>query len=273
MIVWNGEHMRKQHNFKKQFGQNFLKNVDAILHTIEALELKEGDYVIEIGPGDGRLTEYLINEPIELRAIEVDDELIPLLQGKFANYANFKLIHKDVLKILDEELIGIENFKVVGNLPYNISKPIIKKFIELENRPEMMVFTLQKEVARDYCAEAPKSSFLSNFVRVFYEVEYLRTIAKENFYPVPKVDGGVIKLTKKSNPEISEKKYEDFVKFLKNSFRSPRKQMKGVLKNIYREVNWPRAFEGAGIKLTARASELRFEDFVNLFHHLDSRVK
>lgn len=253
------------HNFKKQFGQNFLKNIDAVLSSIEALEIVPGDHIIEVGPGDGRLTEYLINEPIELRAIEIDNDLIPVLQTKFGEYANFKLIHKDILEITSEELSGKDHYKVTGNLPYNISKPIIKKFIELENKPDIMVFTLQKEVAQDYAAEAPKSCFLANFVRVFYNVEYLRTIPKENFFPMPKVDGGVIKLTKKEHSEIDKKDYKAFVKFLKNCFRSPRKQMKGVLRGIYKEADWENIFKKSEIKLAARASELEFNEFVKLF--------
>lgn len=261
-----------KHNFKKQFGQNFLKNINFIIKIIEELGIEEGDKIIEVGPGDGRLTEYLVNEPIELRAIEIDEELIPILQSRFGHYKNFKLIHQDILKISKDQF-QIQSYKVTGNLPYNISKPIIKKFIEADEKPEIMVFTLQKEVAQDYASFGGKASFLSNLAQIFYEVKYISTIPKEFFVPKPKVDGGIIKFSKKTNPQIRSNQYRDFVKFLKNGFRSQRKQLKGVLKSIYKEIDWQEVFEKNNIKLTTRASELEYKDFVNLFTALEQTYK
>lgn len=259
------------HNFKKQFGQNFIKDLESVRTMIKALEVGENDLVIEIGPGDGRVTEQILqSKPKKLISIEIDTDLIPVLQEKFKDFQNFQLINQSILTIDFDELAGGEKYKVIGSLPYNISKPIIKILMEAENKPQIMSFIVQKEVARDYSASAPEGCFLSNFASIFYDVKYKGTVRKNDFVPRPKVDGGIICFTLKSQPEVSKEDFQAFSKFLFNCFRQPRKKLTNTLKSIYKEVDWAEAIEKGKINPNARAAELQLKEFILLFHSLTS---
>lgn len=256
-------------NFKRQFGQNFIKDLESVRKMISALNIEKDDLIIEIGPGDGRVTQQLLESaPGKLISIEVDIDLIPILQTKFKDYLNFELINQSILTIDFDELTDGKPYKVIGSLPYNISKPIIKILTETKNKPQIMSFIVQKEVAQDYSATPPEGCFLSNFVSIFYDVKYKGTVDKNDFVPRPKVDGGIICFTKKEQAEVSEKDYVPFSKFLFNCFRQPRKKMTNTLKGIYKEVDWPAATEKAGISSNARAAEVEFKEFKELFKFL-----
>jgi len=254
------------HNFKKQFGQNFLKSKQTIDKLISSLGIKPGDSVIEVGPGDGRVTEALLSTSAQVTAVEIDRDLMPLLEEKFASNEDLQLINQSILDFVPPK----GKYKVVGSLPYNLSKKIIRKFIEEENKPEIMSFIIQKEVAQDYAANAPRGTFLSNFADIFYEVKYIGKVKKEYFVPKPRVDGGILQFTLKLEPEINPKDYEKFSKFLKNCFRQPRKKLSKVLKSIYKEKDWNTIFESTTIEPNARAANLTLEEFIEISSNFTS---
>lgn len=256
--------IKTYHNFKKNFGQNFIKSSETIQRVINYLDIQPTDNILEIGPGDGRFTEEILKHEFEkLTLVEIDRELIEFLNSKFEEQ-----ITNDKLQITNQDILDLElgtldlGFKVFGALPYNISKRIIAKFLETENAPERMVFIVQKEVADDYVAQAPRASILSNYIKIFAEVKLVKSIPKSQFYPMPKVDGGVLLIQPK---KVDLKEGRETAKFIFNGFRNKRKKLSKVLNSIYRGIDWVKIFEDHGLNPNARAQELQFEAWVKLF--------
>ncbi|MBT6401103.1 ribosomal RNA small subunit methyltransferase A [candidate division WWE3 bacterium] len=214
----------------KKLGQNFLKDKHAILEMIQALEMKDGETLVEIGPGLGALTTELINfyanSPINIKAIELDIRFVDKLNNMFKEISNFEVIGGNILDWLPQ--YKGDNTKILGSLPYYITSPIVHEIIKMENPPEVAVLLIQKEVAEKISADAPDSSYMSCFVQTFYEVEYMRTIDKKEFSPVPKVDGGVIKLTRRKQQKIKDiKAYQGFLHL---AYSNPRKMLNKMFK-------------------------------------------
>lgn len=259
--------MKYEHNFKKWYGQNFLRDVKYIIDFLYISELDEDDTVLEIGPGSGVLTEYLVEEVNEVIAVEVDNDLIPLLQEKFRHYENFKIIHGDILKINLDKILRGKEYKVIGALPYNISKKIIQMFLESKNPPKDMTFIIQKEVAMKYTDPTPKASFLSMYAQLYSDVEFVAPIPLSAFEPQPKVDGGIIKF-QNIGPKLKNTK--EIKRFIKLGFSSPRKKLSKNLANY--DFNKDRVEDILKNKLkfpiTARAQELSLEHWLELYKEL-----
>jgi 16S rRNA (adenine1518-N6/adenine1519-N6)-dimethyltransferase len=252
-----------RHHFKKSFGQNFLKH-DSTAKRITQYANPSYKNIIEIGPGQGKLTRNLLETGYNVFSVEIDAFLYQPLETKFEAYNNFSLIRADILEFNIEDL-NLDNYSVIGSLPYNISKKIIEKFLWQENQPKEMIFLIQKEVADDYVAKPPKATFLSNFASLFGDVEYLDTIKKSEFYPEPKVDGAVLKFSlNKTQPNIA------LVKFIKNGFRNPRKTVVNTLRSIYKvEKDQIEDFLAKNdLTKTARASELSIKNWESIYNKL-----
>jgi 16S rRNA (adenine1518-N6/adenine1519-N6)-dimethyltransferase len=207
----------------KDLGQNFLRNTVAITKIVSLLEIKEEDKIVEIGPGEGVLTfEILKNSSnLKLTSIDVDDRVAELLVK--IEDPRFKFILGNILR--DEEIFNLEKYKVIGAIPYNITSPIIHKIIEQKNLPEKVVLVVQKEVA-EKITDKKRSSYLSNYIKMFFEVNYEFTISRNDFYPAPKVDSAVITFIKKEyDIALDKSKYSSF---LHKVFRSPRKKINKV---------------------------------------------
>ena len=164
----------------KRLGQHFLINKTKLQKIVEALDLKPGDAVIEIGPGHGELTDELRNKNNELKlmTIERDNDLVELLKNKFARDKNLEVVHDDVLKILPDLCLKLHNsnFKIVGNIPFYITGYLLRILGELKNKPSLIVLTVQKEVAERICAEPPKMNLLAASVQFWAEpkiVDYI----------------------------------------------------------------------------------------------------
>lgn len=217
---------------KKALGQNFLKDQAVARLMVESVDVFNGDRIIEIGSGRGALTQSLASicksRHAHLTAVEFDIDLIPILKSKITENENVKIVNANILNLLDDFKIP-ENarLKIIGSLPYNITSPLIHRLIKTEPMPETCVFLIQKEVAQKICKQAPDSNYLSVFVQTFYKTEILKIVDKNLFFPVPKVDGAVIKLTKKLTDELipDVSRYE---KFLHHTFSSPRKMLNKV---------------------------------------------
>lgn len=266
-------------NYKKELGQNFIRDEDILDLFVKKINPEKDDLIIEIGPGDGALTERLVERCKKMISIEVDGELVTLLQTKFMENLNLKVTNKNVLDLNIEETIkeltygsNKYNIKIVGSLPYNISKKIIQKFIEFDyetipeikdNKPEIY-FLIQKEVAEDYTALSPKSSFISNYLQVYGSSEYILTIEKEMFEPEPKVDGGVIKITigNKLTKDMALPEKQKLIKFIHAGFASPRKTLLNNLRNIYYDTD---KFKALKLKDLIRPAEVEFKDWIKIY--------
>jgi 16S rRNA (adenine1518-N6/adenine1519-N6)-dimethyltransferase len=257
--------------FKKEFGQNFLTDIETAIEFVEHAGIKGEDTVIEIGPGEGVITQFLLQEAKKVICVEIDVRFVNELRHKFKSYiktGKLEVIHSDVLE-LSAASLQLPAYKIVGSLPYNISKQIIKKFLEAENPPESMTFIIQKEVAEDYAAKPSKATFLSNYASLFSDVKYLQKVRKEFFKPQPKVEGGIIKFTM-TNDQISETEREALVKFLKSAFLNPRKKLLKNLNSIYRidKENLKSIFQKVGVGENARASELKLDQWKKLHSYI-----
>ena len=217
---------------KKHLGQHFLKEASVAKKIVDTLSLKGYDKVLEIGPGMGVLTACLLEKPVTTYAIEIDSESIAYLQTHFLELSN-RIIKADVLKYDFYNTFGKDPFAVIGNFPYNISTQIVFKM--LENRHQIPEFTgmFQKEVAQRICINEGTKSYgiLSVLVQAFYNAEYLFTVPPTVFNPPPKVDSGVLRLTRKNDFSLpcSEKL---FFKVVKSAFQQRRKTLRNSLKTF-----------------------------------------
>lgn len=193
------------HKAKKSLGQNFLKSKPALAMMISAGAVVDTDTVVEIGPGKGALTEKLLENAGTVIAIEKDRDLIDFLKEKFATEienGKFELVQGDCLEWNPKVLKG-SNYKLIANIPYNITGAILKKFLSEENQPERMVLLVQKEVAERIVARDGKESILSISVKAYGTPKYMMKVEKRFFSPAPKVDSAIIAIT-----AISKKNFE-----------------------------------------------------------------
>ncbi len=254
------------HEFKKQFGQNFLENFTKIIEICDIADIQEGENVIEIGPGDGAFTEEILNRKANLLAIEIDPSLVTYLKEKFSQYINFEIIENDILQIDPSTLNSKKQYKLLSALPYNISKKIINQFLTSTNPPTTMTLIMQKEVAEDYTnTKKGQIKFLHILAKTYSkEVEYFGSIRKEDFYPQPKVDGGVVKF---SNIGAQIANPEDFLKFVKLGFSAPRKKLSSNISNIYKDKKdeIEKILTSLSLSKDSRAGELQFSEWYNLY--------
>lgn len=211
---------------KKGLGQNFLIDTNVLGKIIKAADLKPDDFVLEIGPGLGVLTLELAKKAKKVLAVEKDEKMAEILKNvlKEQNIKNVEVIIGDILKIPSTNYrLLTANYKVVANLPYYITAPVIRKFLESPQKPETMTLMVQKEVAQRITAKPPEMSLLAVSVQFYAKPEIISFVSKKSFWPQPKVDSAIIKLTiEKDGPKIDS---ELFFKIAKAGFSQPRKQI------------------------------------------------
>jgi 16S rRNA (adenine1518-N6/adenine1519-N6)-dimethyltransferase len=250
----------------KELGQNFL--VDSLIarNMVDALEVHRGEDVLEIGPGHGILTQILVDKTRELKsrlfAVEIDERLCVSLEQMFKKYLDVTVVCKNILDYLPQFNTDC-NFKILGSLPYYITSPIIHKIIKMRVAPVACVLLVQKEVAEKITSQAPDASYLSSFVQAFFDVEFLSKVPSKMFLPQPDVDGGIIRLIKKTQVFGSQfiEKYEGF---LHKAFAHPRKMINKV---FTREE-----LEKGGIEADIRPQNLDSQEWLDFFHVLHQDV-
>lgn len=252
---------------KKKYGQNFLNDEFAILNRImEVAHLSKEENVLEIGPGQGALTALLLEQAKSVTCIEIDKDLEKILQKKFSSRSHFHLVMGDVLEVnFSEHLKGPT--KVVANIPYYITSPIINKIMEHRSWIEEAFLMVQKEVGERICALTGRErSVLTLAVQYYGEAKYLFTIPREHFQPVPNVDSAFIQIRLyRENPYEKQVGEELFFHYIKAAFSNKRKNIinnfatlgygKDFVKEVVNEV---------GISETERAENISIEDFIRL---------
>lgn len=270
----NTKSIFKKYNIrpKKSLGQNFVINKSVIDKVIEAANLKPDDNIVEIGPGLGALTFELSPKSKKVFAIEKDDKIYEILKTKIEKekIINVEIIHGDILdKKCIEPIIASRAYKVVANIPYYITGPVIRFFLKTKNSPEEIILLIQKEVAQRICATPPKMNFLAVSVQTYAKPEITNYIAGKDFWPRPKVDSAIIRLipAKISRFAGQEPDFEEmFFKIVKAGFSAPRKMLLG---NLSKKLNTPREkiaeiFKKIGINEKARAENLNISDWQKL---------
>ena len=240
---------------KKRFGQNFLIDKN-ILNKISNLILFENSNILEIGPGDGKLTEkILLKKPSKLTLIEVDKDLFKILCKKYSKLKNLKLINADIL-----EIKLIEKYEIViSNLPYNISSQVLVKLSTLSNIPKILILMFQREFAERLLDK--KLNSINSLVRCFYDIKLNFHVSKNCFRPIPKVNSTVLTFQKKKNILINDDEKEDFIIFKRKLFSHKRK----TLKNLLKKYEVKEAFD-----LNLRVENLQIEELITLFRSINS---
>lgn len=217
---------------KKYLGQHFLNDENIAKKIADSLTLKGYDKVLEIGPGMGVLTKYLLQKDIETYVIEIDTESVEYLKANYLNLAE-RIIEKNVLKYDLTQTFGNDTFAIIGNFPYNISTQIVFKAIENRHQIPEFAGMFQKEVAERICQKEGSKTYgiLSVLVQAFYNAEYLFSVPPQVFNPPPKVDSGVLRLIRKDNFALPcDEKL--FFRVVKTAFQQRRKTLRNSLKTL-----------------------------------------
>ena len=251
---------------KKSLGQNFLKSKGVVSHIISASKIREEDFVVEVGPGQGFLTEDLLKASKNVLCIEKDSRLISVLQEKFADQIkndDLEIFHDDILKF--DLSILFDDYKVIANIPYYITGQIIKKFLTAKNKPTSMTLMVQKEVAERIVAKDGKESVLSLSVKVFGEPRYIKTVKKDKFSPPPKVDSAIL-LIENISESVFERRDQEimFFELVKKAFNSKRKKIGTTLKNYELQL------KRAGVDINKRPEKVGIEEWVKFVKEVNS---
>ncbi|HHQ4816859.1 TPA: 16S rRNA (adenine(1518)-N(6)/adenine(1519)-N(6))-dimethyltransferase RsmA [Pseudomonas aeruginosa] len=256
-----------QHRARKRFGQNFLHDAGVIHRILRAIHAREGQRLLEIGPGQGALTEGLLGSGARLDVIELDQDLIPLLKLKFGLESRFSLHQGDALKFDFASLVESgEKLRVVGNLPYNISTPLIFHLLEYAPVIEDMHFMLQKEVVERLAATPGGGDWgrLSIMVQYHCRVEHLFNVGPGAFNPPPKVDSAIVRLTPFAEPPHPARDPKLLERVVREAFNQRRKTLRNTLKPLLSVED----IEAAEVDPTLRPEQLDLAAFVRLANRL-----
>lgn len=269
----------KKYNFKfsKSLGQNFLIDDSVPRDIVAGAEVDENDLVIEIGPGVGTLTAQLLNKAKKVIAIELDNDLIPILNQEIGDNPKFTLIHKDALKVNFNEIIGEEkSVKLVANLPYYVTTPIIVKLLKEGYNFKSLTIMIQKEVAERMNADPGNKDYgsLSLLVQYYCNTKIVRRVPPQCFIPRPKVDSIVIRLDKLNEPKVKVENEKLFFDIIRNSFNMRRKTLWNGVKNIgLSKENLELAFNEANIDPKRRGETLTIEEFATLSDKINQYLR
>lgn len=255
-------------------GQNFLVNEEIYDLIISTADLKSTDVVLEVGPGLGFLTFKMADKVKKVLAVELDDKLAEFLKISLISQKreNVKIFNNDVLKIKGEKISQIGKYKIVANLPYNITSIFLRKFLSLNNKPELMVLLLQKEVVDRIIAKPPKMSLLSISVQFYAEVFKIAEVSAKNFHPAPKIDSAIIKIVPKKEQIFKDYQAEkQFFKLLRQGFSAKRKMLKNNLSISYnlKPEEIAEIFSSLGINPQCRAGDLSLKNWLEIFKKLN----
>jgi len=280
---------------KKSFGQHWLKNAAVMKKIVDAAEVKSTDRVVEIGPGKGALTKYLVEKAKRVVAVEADRDLIKVLEKKFGE--NLDIIHADVKKVSNKDIVSpcsllhthrpkeckyerVANrdtrYKLVGNLPYNIASAIVVKFLVEDPKPVRMVVMVQKEVADRMMAKPGDMGLLSVICQLYASVERVTNVKPGSFHPPPQVDSTVLRFDPipVSRKKLRPLEAEAIVRLAKAGFANRRKQLSNNLASarIIGAERTRQILKKLKLPETARAQELSVGDWISMYRSI-SKLK
>ncbi|MRX27617.1 16S rRNA (adenine(1518)-N(6)/adenine(1519)-N(6))-dimethyltransferase RsmA [Kangiella sp. HZ709] len=260
------------HQARKRFGQNFLSDNFYINRIVDSIAPTDTDFMVEIGPGLGAITELLISKVKQLDLVELDKDLIPRLEDKFATANNLQIHHSDALKFDFSSLTqtstndSTSKLRIVGNLPYNISTPLIFHLLNFRAEIKDMYFMLQKEVVERICAKPNTKAYgrLSVMTQYYCETEMLFTVPPGAFQPAPKVDSAIIKLSPKAESLLTATDTKLLAEVVTSSFNQRRKTIRNNLKKYLTDDQ----LESLSIDPSVRPETLPIENFISIANWL-----
>jgi len=260
---------------KKRLGQHFLIGEAVLERILSAAELSPGDIVVEVGPGLGILTEGLAKQRARVIAVELDSKLVALLKKRLADFPDVKIVHADILKVTPQRLLQnnlsaselVRGYKVIANLPYYITSPVLRHFLEGESRPSAMVVMVQKEVGEAIAATPGKMSLLSVKIQFYSKPDIICYVPAASFYPPPKVESVILRLDVYPQPPIEVSDVAGFFDIVMHGFSAPRKQLRNSLAHSLEMPPGQVAslLEQAGIDAKRRAETLSLEEWRKLW--------
>ena len=269
----------EKYNFKfsKSLGQNFLTDHSVLTDIVNGADVNEEDLVIEIGPGVGTLTAQILKRAKRVVAIELDNDLIPILMEELGDNQKFQLIHKDALKVDFNEIIEDEkSVKLVANLPYYVTTPIIARLLKENYKFKSLTIMIQKEVAERINAEPNCKEYgaLSLLVQYYCNTSIVRNVPASCFMPRPKVDSIVIRLDRLDEPKVKVKDEKLFFDIIRNSFNMRRKTLWNSTKSLgLQKEELENAYEKAGIDPKRRGETLSIQEFAALANEIKEIIK
>ena len=263
--IQNPKQLLKKYEIRplRKLGQNFLINKTVLKKIIDTASLSLKDIILEIGPGLGVLTQELAKRTKKVIAVEKDRTLSRLFEDilKTEGIDNVKVINEDALTYD----LQPASYKLIANLPYYITSPVIRKFLETKNKPELMILMVQKEVAQRICAKPGKMSILAVSVQFYAVPKIISYISKKSFWPQPKVDSAILRITPQKVTNLTTDDHEDFFKLVKTGFSSKRKMLKNNLKideSILKEL---------GLNPKVRAEDLSIQDWLKVYEKIHQK--
>ena len=285
-ILEETRYIMKKYGIKanKSLGQNFLINNEVVESIVGSSEITEEDMVIEIGPGLGTLTKYLLEKAGKVLCIELDTRMIKILEDRFSTYKNFEVVNEDVLKVNLNEIISknkkegnIQNVKIVANLPYYITTPIIMKLLEDRLDIKSITVMIQKEVA-DRLIEIPggkNTGAITYSVYYYCESEKIMEVPNSSFIPEPEVTSEVIKMTLRDEPAVKLENPKIMFMIIKSAFMQRRKTLLNALTNtkvFFNKEEGIQIFKKLNFDENIRAENLSIQDFANIAKTLNLKA-
>jgi len=250
---------------RRKRGQNFLINENLIKKIVSLAELKKSDQILEIGAGVGNLTKEIAKNVKQVFSVEIDKTFCQILAQELKDVKNVKIIQNDIRDFEVTE-VGLKNYKIVSNIPFNITGLILKKFLTALIKPKSMLLIIQKEVAERIVSLPPQMSRLSIMVQFYAEAKIISLVSKNNFWPKPKIDSAILFL-KIKKPILEKRREEEFFSLIRAGFSSPRKYL---LNNLFKNDMIKDKEEGGkflkklNLDFKIRAQELSLEDWIGL---------
>ncbi len=254
----------------KGLGQNFLIDKKVLQKIIEAGDIKPADIILEVGPGIGTLTYELAKKAKKIIAIEKSETMCEVLKETLKDFTNVEIINDDILKVSSFKF-QVSSYKVIANIPYYLTSPLIRKFLETPpsgGQPQEIILMVQKEVAQRICAKQPNMNLLAVSVQFYAEPKIISYVSKNCFWPAPKIDSAIINITPQKKSTVDP---DMFFKVVKAGFSQPRKQLVNNLTTLKKingvkltkeEIfNW---LSKNNLKSNQRAESLTIQDWINL---------
>lgn len=255
----------------KAFGQNFIVDHSILLRIVEAAEIHVDDQVLELGAGTGVLTRELAKHARRVVAVELEREMLALLVKTTRNYTNVELLERNLLYVDPAEVFGSEPYKLVANLPYYITAPTFRHFLESANQPRLFVVMVQYEVAQRIVAGPGDMSLLGVSIQFYGKPSIIEHVPARAFYPAPKVDSAILRIDLKDEVPLTPGQRDSFFRLVQAGFSQRRKQIHNSLTHgLHRKnVEVQAGLLAANIEPSRRAETLSIEDWLRLWHEME----
>lgn len=254
----------------KTYGQNFLMDEIVLQDMIESAGISKNDVVLEVGPGIGNLTKFLLESSKQVIAIEKDPQFVPVLNSLKKKFKNFSYILSDALEVDLAEALPEGDYKVVANIPYYATGKLIQKFIQTDRKPSSMTLLMQKEVAENITSKPGNLNLLAISVQLYAQAKLIEIVPARKFYPAPKVDSAVVLIELFTKPKFKIKDEQKFFKVLKACFTGKRKQIHNTLTNnlgLDKEIVL-QVLSSSKLTPELRPQQLTIDQWINLVNEI-----